>query len=120
MKDSRIVMAVHPESRMRILLRSMLQDPSRTVLTDHSWTDLLADRESTAPAIILLDRSFLGQDCVDVLSLIHERWPDAEIVILPEALESGETCRDAMIQLMRHVDRLLAMKSTRELLTEPA
>ena len=107
MKDSRIVTALHPNSTMRILLRSMLQDPGRTVITDHSWTDLLADSDAPAPDVLLLDPSFIGQDDVDVPSLLHERWPHAEVVVLPPGLDDDALRRDAMIRLLRTVDDLL-------------
>lgn len=117
--DSKIVTAVHPDSQVRILLRCVLQDRARTVLTDHSWRDLLADGGAPQPSVLLIDRSFIGEHGMDVLHLLHERWPDSEILILPEALEVEERRRDAMVQLLRHVDRLLAMKTSRELQIQP-
>jgi FixJ family two-component response regulator len=116
---SKVVLVVHPDSQMRILLRSILQDESRTVLTDHSCSDLLSDQLGDVPAVILMDRSFLNQQGVDVLSLFHRKWNDTEVVLLPEGLEIASTQRDTLIQLLRHVDRLLSMKSTKELLAVP-
>lgn len=120
MRNSTIVTAVHPDSKIRILLRSVLQDPTRTVLTDHSWADLLSDAAAPPPSVILLDRSFIGQDCVDVLALFQQRWPGVEVVVLPETLEADETRRDAMIQLLRQVDRLLATSTDDVLQEHPA
>ena len=120
MSNSTIVTAVHPDSKIRILLRSALQDPTRTVLTDHSWADLLADAAAPRPSVIILHRSFIGQDCVDVLALFQERWPGIDIVVLPESLEDEGTRRDALIQLLRQVDQLLAPKSDVVLQEHPA
>jgi DNA-binding response OmpR family regulator len=117
MSHEKVVLVVHPESRMRILLRSVLQDHGRQVLTDHSLTDVLADRSAEIPAVILLDRSFVAQDGVDVWSLFRQKRHDTETVLLPEGLESADRWRDCMIQVLRHLDRMLVMKPTRELLS---
>ncbi len=117
MKASKFVMVIHPDSDMRNALRSVLQDHQRRVITGDSWLDLISDRSGESPAVILLDRTLLNPEKVDVLSLLHQRWTDSEIVLLPEGLENPGTRADTMIQLLRHIDRLLAMTSTRELLT---
>ncbi|HEV3026741.1 MAG TPA: hypothetical protein VG457_04170 [Planctomycetota bacterium] len=116
MSASKVVLLVHPDSRVRILLRSILQDQGRTVMTDHSWSDLLSDRSGDVPAVILMDRSILDQEGVDALSLFRRKWNDTEVILLPEGLEMASIPRDSMIQLLRHVDRLISMKSTKELL----
>jgi len=103
MTDSAIVLVVHPESRMRLLLRSVLQDHGRTVLTEHSWSDLLSDRPGAVPAVILLDRSFVALEGVDALALLRGKWPGADIVVLPESLENADTWRDSMIDLLHHM-----------------
>jgi DNA-binding NtrC family response regulator len=84
MKTSKVVMVIHPSSTMRNLLRSVLQDHQRRVVTGDSWLDLIADRTAAAPAVILLDRTLLNPQKADVLSLLHQRWTDSEIVLLPE------------------------------------
>jgi len=116
MSASKTVVVVHPASHVRIHLRSLLQDAGRTVLTDHSWSDLLSDRSGDVPAVILMDRSVLDQEGIDVLSLLRRKWSDTEVILLPEGLESTSTQRDNMTQLLRNLDRLLTMRSTKELL----
>jgi len=111
-----MVMVVHPDTQTRILLRSMLQDQGRKVVTGDSWLDLIGDRSGAAPDIILLDRSLLNPERMDVLSSVHQKWNNAEIVYLPEGLNNPKTRADSMIQLLRHLDRLLAMMPTHELL----
>jgi len=116
MSPSKVILVVHPDSHMRSHLRHLLQDQGRTVLTDHSCSDLLSDPRGDTPAVILLDRSFLDQEGIDILSLFRRRWNDTEVVLLPAGLENPSTGRESMIQLLRHVDRLLSMKSTKDLL----
>lgn len=116
MEFPKVVVVLHPESQVRMLLRSVLQDARRTVLTDHSWSDLLADRSSAVPSVILMDRSMLDHAGMDVLSQLRQKWSEAEIVFLPEGLLRPEATQVALSHLTRHVDRLLSMKTTRELL----
>lgn len=108
---AKTVMVVHPQSRMRVLLRSVLQDHGRTVVTDHSCRDVLADRSDLAPAAILLDRSFLDPDEADVAALLRGKWPAAELVVLPLGIDQADTWRDAMIQLLRHLDGLPTLQT---------
>lgn len=114
MNEAPLVRIVHPNPGQRLLLRSILEDHGRTVRTDPSWSVLLADRSEKAPAVILLKHSFVDVEGVDVLTLLRDRWPDAEILLLPEALEQTESWRDTVIQLLRHLDRLTAMQSVAE------
>ena len=113
---SKVVLIVHPDSRVRILLRSSLQNQGCSVMTDHSWRDLLGDRSGDVPAVMLMDRSFLDQESVDLLSLFRQKWNDTEVILLPEGLENATIQRESMIPLLRHVDCLLSMKFTKELL----
>lgn len=107
---SPIVTAVHSDPHLRGLLRAALQHPTRTVLTEYTWADLLVDPAVPAPTLILLDPSYIGGDCVSLLSLFRHRWPAAEILILSEALEVEGTRSNAMMQLLRQVDALLKTK----------
>lgn len=116
MSKSKMVTVVHPDPQARILLRSVLQDQGRSVATDHSCTDLLGDRSGVEPGVILLDRSFLVREGMDVLSLLRRKWAEAEIVFLPENLEGADAKSAPVVQLLRHVERLLNMRTTRELL----
>jgi DNA-binding NarL/FixJ family response regulator len=112
MSASRTVTVVHPDSQSRIHLRTLLQDRGLIVLTDHSWVDLLSDREATAPGVLLLERSLIGaEDLIEVLSRIRERWPETHIVFLPEDPSPASTAL-----LLLHIDRLVCMKSTRDVL----
>src|SRR4051812_26101032 len=111
MSASKIVTLVHSDSQVRIHLRTLLQDRGWTVLTDHCCRDLLADRTAATPAVILLDRSMLGEAGLDILSGLRERWPDTQIVYLPE--DEGPA---SLAQLVPHLDRLVSMKTSRDLL----
>jgi FixJ family two-component response regulator len=111
-----MVTVVHPDPQTRVLLRSVLQAQGRAVATDHSCGDLLGDRSGVEPGVILLDRSFLVREGVDVLSLLRRKWGESEIVFLPEGLEGADGTSAIVVQLLRHVDRLLNMRTTRELL----
>jgi len=119
MSDSKTILVVHPDSRVRALLRSLLEDQGRNVWTGHSWSDLLSDPSGDAPAVILMDRSYLGLEGLGVLSLCCRKWTDTEVVLLPDGFETASSGGDSFVQLLGHVDRLLSMKSTRELLAAP-
>jgi len=119
MSGTKAVLVVHPDSPVRLLLRSLLGARGRTVWTGHSWSDLLSDRSGDAPDVILMDRSYLDREGMDVLSLCRRKWNDAEVVLLPKGLETVSAPGDNLLQLLGHVDRLLSMKTTRELLAVP-
>jgi hypothetical protein len=106
---SNVGLVVYPDSQMRIRLRSILQDQSRTVMTDHFCLGLISDQSGDDPAVILRDRSVLDQEGVDVLSFFHRKWNDSKVVLLPEGLDITSTQRDSMIQPLRHADRLPSM-----------
>jgi DNA-binding response OmpR family regulator len=115
MKTSKVVTVVHPDSKVRIALRSTLEAHGCTVATDHSCADLLSD-PSIRPDLILLDRSLLAEEGFQVLSEMNHKWEEAEVLFLPEGLD-GETGKAAATpQLLQIVDRLLQMRTTRELL----
>jgi FixJ family two-component response regulator len=113
---SKVVTVIHPDARARVLLRSVLQAQGRTVATDHSCTDLLSDHSGIDPAVILMDRSLLAREGLDVLSLLCRKWKESQVVFLPEGLEAADDGSVVIVQLLRHVERLLAMRTTGELL----
>jgi DNA-binding response OmpR family regulator len=115
MKSSKLVTVVHPDSRTRIALRSTLEAHGCTVATDHSCADLLSD-SVVRPDLILLDRSTLSQEGVEVLSRLSRKWDEAQIVVLPEGLTAKTGKAAVPPELLKIVDRLLQMRTTRELL----
>jgi DNA-binding response OmpR family regulator len=115
MKTSKVVTVAHPDSKVRIVLRSALEAHGCIVATDHSCADLLSD-SSLRPDLILLDRSLMGEDGSNILSQLNHKWEETEIVFLPEGLASETGKAAATVQLLTIVDRLLKMRTTRELL----
>src|SRR5690242_16428686 len=115
MKTSIVVTVVHPDSNVRIALRSTLEAHGCTVATDHSCADLLSD-PNLRPDLILLDRSLLAEEGFQVLSQMNQKWEEAEVLFLPEGLGSETSKTAATPQLLQIVDRLLKMRTTRELL----
>lgn len=101
------VIVVHPESRIRILLRSALEARGLLVATDHSGADLLAWVSDFRPDLVLVDRA----EGLELLSEMARRWPEAESVRLPEELGP-----ESLKSLLGHVERLLGMTTTRKLL----
>src|SRR5581483_5558099 len=119
MSDSKTILVVHPDSKVRGRLRSLLEELGRDVRAGQSWSRLLSDPSLVAPAVIVMDRSYLGREGLDILSLCRRKWTDTEVVLLPEGFETASSGGDSFVQLCRHVDRLLSMKSTKELLAAP-
>lgn len=105
------VVVVHPDSKARIALRKALESRGLSVATDHSCNDLLTGDSDLKPDLVLIDRSMLSEDGVDLLSEISKKWKESLSVLLPEDLGSP-----GFGVLLGHVDRLLGMRSTRELL----
>src|ERR1043166_7008237 len=106
---SKLVIVVHPDSKARIALRTALEQRGIPVATDPSGDDLLAWSSDRSPDLVLVDRSLAGG--VELLSDIHRKWKDAETVLLPEDLGGA-----SLGSLLSIVDRLLGMRSTRDLL----
>jgi len=116
MRTSKVVTVVHPDSKIRIVLRSMLEAHGCTVATDHSCSDLLSDRTRLQPDLILLDRSLMDDEGVEVLAQLSQKWGETEIVFLPESLRGDSPSSSPISQLLPIIDRFLQMRSTRELL----
>jgi FixJ family two-component response regulator len=115
MKTSKLVTVVHPDSRTRGALRSTLEAHGCTVATDCSCADLLSEA-GARPNLILLDRALASTAGCDLLSRLSKKWDEAEIVFLPEGLTAGAGRTVVPPELLRIVDRLLQMRTTRELL----
>ncbi|RPH48145.1 MAG: response regulator [Planctomycetota bacterium] len=116
MNPSKTVTVVHPASRVRIALRGTLEHHGWAVATDHSCADLLMGDSGVRPDLILLDRSLLADDGSDMLSLLRQKWEDTEIVFLPAAITNDDQIPGYLPQLLGIVDRLLKMRTTREIL----
>ena len=116
MKGSKTVTVVHPASRVRIALRKTLENQGWAVATDHSCADLLVGDSGVRPDLILLDRSLLGGEGSELLSQLRQRWEDAEIVFLPAAVTDDGDITNYLAPLLGVVDRLLKMRTTREIL----
>ena len=64
-----------------------------------------------------VDRSLLERDGLEILSQLTRRWEESEIIFLPESLNSLGAAAAFAPQLLRNVDRLLNMRSTRDILS---
>ena len=117
MRTSKAVTVVHPDSRIRIALRSMLEAQGYIVATDYSCADLMSGRSDHQPHLILVDRSLLDREGLEILSQLTRKWEESEIIFLPESLNSTSAAAAFAPQLLRNVDRLLKMRSTREILS---
>jgi len=106
---SKLVVVVHPDSKARIALRTALEQRGIPVATDHSCDDLLSWTSDLSPDLVLVDRSLAGG--IELLSDIQRKWQETQTVLLPEDL-GGES----LGSLLSIVDRLLGMRSTRDLL----
>jgi FixJ family two-component response regulator len=111
---SKTVAVVHPDAQARILIRSILQSRGHAVMSDHSCSDLLADRSGVNPAVILLDRSLLDREGIEVLSQLAQKWADSELFYLPKEPDAMAASLD---QIVANVERLLSMHTTRALLS---
>jgi FixJ family two-component response regulator len=116
MRTSKAILVVHPDWRVRMALRSLLETHGCTVATDYSCADLLSGSSDFRPDLILVDRSLLDHEGLDVLSQLGRRWDDTEVVFLPEGMNGGAEKSDFAAQLLRIVDRLLQMRTTRDIL----
>jgi DNA-binding response OmpR family regulator len=108
---SKIVVVVHPDSKARIALRTALESRGLAVATDHSCVDLLEWRSDLHPDLVLVDRSLIDRDGVDLLSEISRKWEETQTVVLPQDLAPA-----SLSSLLAIVDRLLGMRSTRAIL----
>jgi DNA-binding response OmpR family regulator len=116
MRTSKAITVVHPDSRIRIALRSMLEAHGYSVATDYSCADLMSGRSDVRPDLILVHRSILDHEGLEVLSQLTRKWEESEIIFLPESLISTAAVAASAPQLLRNIDRLLKMRSTREIL----
>jgi len=96
----------------------------QTILTSAGYSTSLArnGREGVDmaldvhPDLILVDRSLLDREGLEILSQLTRKWSESEIIFLPESLNSTGAAAAFAPQLLRNVDRLLKMRSTREIL----
>jgi len=117
MRSTKAVTVVHPDSRIRISLRTLLESHGCTVSTDYSCSDLLTGASDVRPDLILVDRPLLDSEGIEVLSRLSARWPETEIVFLPEGLTAERGASTFASPLLRIVDRLLEMRTTRDILS---
>jgi DNA-binding response OmpR family regulator len=116
MSSTKAVTVVHPDSKVRIALRTVLEAHGCAVATDHSIGDLLSGADDFRPNLILLDRSLLAREGIEVLSQLNQKWEETELLFLPEGL-GAENQRSALTsQLLVVIDRLLSLRTTREML----
>ncbi len=95
----------------------MLEAQGYIVATDYSCADLMSGRSDIQPHLILVDRSLLDREGLEILSQLNRKWEETEIIFLPESLNSTGAAAAFAPQLLRNVDRLLKMRSTREILS---
>jgi len=116
MRTSKAVTVVHPDFRVRIALRSILEAHGCTAATDHTCADLLSGNSDLQPDLILVDRSLLEREGLEILSQLNRKWNETEIVFLPQGLDGSAAVATYAAQLLRIVDRLLEMRTTRDIL----
>jgi len=115
MKTSKRVTVVHPDSKTRGALRATLEAHGCRVATDRSCAGLLSEA-GARPNLILLDRRLVSGAGCDLLSRLNQKWDEAQIVFLPEGMTAQAGPAVVPPELLRIVDRLLQMRTTRELL----
>lgn len=116
MSRSRTVTVVHPDSRIRISLRTLLEGHGCTVATYPSCADLISGKSDFQPDLIFIDHSLLASEGIDVLYQLNHKWDEAETVFLSENLSHEMMKPGYAPQFLLIVDRLLQMQTTRELL----
>lgn len=117
MRTSKAVTVVHPDSRTRIALRTLLEAHGCSVATDHSCLDLMSGVSEVRPDLILVDRSLLEHEGLDVLSQLNHKWEESEVIYLPADMNSSHPGFPGFAeQLLRIIDRLLALRTTRDIL----
>ena len=117
MRTTRSITIVHPEVKVRIALRSIFEAHACTVTTDHSLRDLASTKGDVCPDVILVDRAQVTQEGIEILTELNRIWEEAVIVFLPEGLTSDIPQSTLRPQLLGVVDRMLTLKSTREILS---
>ena len=116
MRSTRLVTVVHPDVGIRILVKSLLEAHKCAVSTDHSLRDLARTEHVIQPDIILVDRTLVSQEGIDILTDMNRKWEEAHIVFLPEGLTTEVPNSRLAPQLLAIVDRMLQLKSTRDIL----
>jgi DNA-binding response OmpR family regulator len=116
MRNTKAVTVVHPDSRIRIALRTLLEAHGCTVATDFSCGDLLSGASDVRPDVILVDRHLLDHEGLDVLSQLTAKWQESEVIFLPESVNDQAGAAAFAAQLLRMIDRLLECRTTREIL----
>jgi FixJ family two-component response regulator len=116
MRNTKAVTVVHPDSQIRIALRSLLEKHGCTVSTDYSCGDLLSGSSDVRPDVILVDRRLLDHEGLDILSQLTAKWQESEIIFLPESVNDQAGAAAFAVQLLRMIDRLLELRTTRDIL----
>ena len=117
MRTSRSVTVVHSDVEVRSVLRTILESHGCAVTTDHSLRDLASTKGDNRPDVILVDRTLLACEGIDLLTELNRKWGDAVTVFLPDGLTCDSEKSSLRPQLLAIVDRMLALKPTREILT---
>jgi len=117
MKSSKLVTVIHPDDAVRGSLRLTLERQGYRVATDPSCGSLLSGERRIRPDLILLDRSVLSDEGVDLVSRLSQLWQEAQTLFLPESLSQDCDRSRSLPPLLDVIDRLLGMSSTRELLS---
>lgn len=118
MRTSRSVTVVHPDVKVRIALRSILETHGCTVTTDHCLRDLASTGAEISPDLILVDRDLLAREGIEILTELSRKWKEAVPILLPEGL-TAETVHTSSFgpQFLSIVDRMLGLALTRDILT---
>jgi DNA-binding NtrC family response regulator len=76
------VLVVEDEPRMRELLARAIGSWGFATSTAHSGEEALRAMEQEAHQVILLDLNLPAMSGMECFERIHQRWPDAEVIIL--------------------------------------
>ena len=117
MRTSRSVTVVHPDVQVRIALRSILEAHGCTVTTDHCLRDLALAAGGIVPDLILVDRSLLAREGIEILTELSRKWNESVPVFLREGLTADAVQTSFRPQLLAIVDRMLELALTRDILT---
>jgi DNA-binding NtrC family response regulator len=90
------VLVVDDEERVRATLAEGLADEGHDVITAGTGAECLAVLDRDAPDVILLDYRLPDVDGLRVLSEIHDRMPDAVVVML-----TGQSSVDVAVRAMK-------------------